>query len=81
MDVDTREIVDVYLSDRDEKSARKLWESLPSVYRQCAVAYTDFWSADGAVFFRQRHQAAGKADATMRAQEGAPSRDWSYKLS
>jgi hypothetical protein len=28
LDVDTREIVGVYLGDRDEKAARKLWESL-----------------------------------------------------
>ena len=31
-----------------------------SDYRQCAVAYTDFWSAYGAVFPSQRHQAVGK---------------------
>jgi insertion element IS1 protein InsB len=60
LDVDTREIVGVYMGDRDEKAARKLWESLPPVYRQCAVTYTDFWSAYGAVFPRQRHQAVGK---------------------
>ena len=41
-DVKTREIVGVYIGARDEKAARKLWNSLPSVYRQCAVAYTDF---------------------------------------
>ena len=28
--------------------------------RQCAVAYTDFWAAYGAVFPSQRHQAVGK---------------------
>ena len=60
LDVDTREIVGVYIGARGEKSARKLWESLPPVYRQCAVAYTDFWSAYGVVFPRQRHQAVGK---------------------
>jgi insertion element IS1 protein InsB len=41
--------------------ARKLWNSLPPVYRQCAVAYTDFWSAYAAVFPDTRHQAVGKA--------------------
>jgi insertion element IS1 protein InsB len=42
LDAHTREIVGVYIGARDEAAARKLWESLPPVYRQCATAYTDF---------------------------------------
>lgn len=42
LDSKTREIVGVYVGNRDEQAARKLWNSLPPVYRQCAVAYTDF---------------------------------------
>jgi len=38
----TRVIVGVYIGDRSKESAEKLWESLPPVYRQCAVCYTDF---------------------------------------
>jgi transposase-like protein len=34
LDVDTREIVGVYIGARDETAAGKLWESLPPVYRQ-----------------------------------------------
>jgi insertion element IS1 protein InsB len=60
LDVTTREIVGVYIGDRDEKAAKKLWDSLPPVYRQCAVAYTDYWAAYGAVLPSQRHQAVGK---------------------
>jgi len=45
LDADTREIVGVYIGARDEAAARQLWASLPPVYRQCAVAYTDFWAA------------------------------------
>jgi insertion element IS1 protein InsB len=60
LDAKTREIVGVYIGDRDEIAARKLWNSLPPVYRQCAVAYTDFWSAYAAVFPNTRHQAVGK---------------------
>jgi insertion element IS1 protein InsB len=60
LDVDTREIVGVYIGDRNERAAKKLWDSLPPVYRQCAVAYTDYWAAYGAVFPSQRHQAVGK---------------------
>jgi len=39
----TREIVGCYVGDRRGKSAQALWSSLPAVYRQCAVCYTDFW--------------------------------------
>lgn len=60
LDVTTREIVGVYIGDRSEVGARELWLSLPPVYRQCAVAYTDFWAAYGTIFPRQRHQAVGK---------------------
>ena len=60
LDVDPREIVGVHIGDRDEKAARQLWDSLPPIYRQCAVAYTDFWVAYGAVFPSQRHRAVGK---------------------
>lgn len=48
------------LRDRDESAARKLWNSLPPIYHQCAVAYTDFWAAYGAVFPSKRHRAVGK---------------------
>jgi len=60
LDVKTREIVGVYIGARDERAARKLWESLPPVYRQCAVAYTDFWAAYGVVLPNKRHQSVGK---------------------
>ena len=60
LDVETREIVGVHIGDRSEQGARKLWDSLPSVFRQCAVAYTDFWRAYALVFPTQRHKAVGK---------------------
>ncbi len=60
LDVKTRELVGVHVGDRSEQGARKLWDSLPAVYRQCAVAYSDFWSAYGLVFPDKRHQAVGK---------------------
>ena len=43
LDANTREIVGVYIGTPDEVAARELWKSLSPVYRQCAVAYTDFW--------------------------------------
>ena len=45
VDETTREIVGVYIGKRDCQAARRLWQSLPGIYRQCAVAYTDFWEA------------------------------------
>ena len=61
-DVRTREIVGVHVGDRSGQEARKLWESLPAVYRQCAVAYTDFWDAYALVFPQKRHKAVGKGN-------------------
>ena len=44
-DVTTREIVGCYIGDRCGDAARVLWASLPPVYRQCGVIYTDYWQA------------------------------------
>jgi IS1 family transposase/transposase-like protein len=60
LDKKTREIVGVYIGDRSEDGARGLWNSLPPVYRQCAVCYTDFWAAYAQVIPHKRHQAVGK---------------------
>ena len=57
IDVLSKEIVGVYIGKRDENGARGLWNSMPAVYRQCAVSYTDFWSAYGIVFPKKRHRA------------------------
>lgn len=37
LDVNTGEIVSVYIGKRSREGAQGLWESLPGVYRQCAV--------------------------------------------
>jgi IS1 family transposase len=60
IDVFTKEIVGVYIGKRAQTGAQGLWDSLPAVYRQCAVSYTDFWSAYGIVFPQKRHRAVGK---------------------
>ena len=56
IDRKTREIVCCYIGDRSRESAKKLWASLPPVYRQCAVAYTDFWDAYNTVIPNLRHR-------------------------
>ncbi|MCA6530877.1 MAG: IS1 family transposase [Pseudanabaena sp. M176S2SP2A07QC] len=60
IDAETREIVGCYIGDRSGDSAQKLWESLPSVYRQCAVIYTDFYSSYPVVLPTKRHRAVDK---------------------
>ena len=60
MDRDTREIAGIYIGDRSEQSAQKLWDSLPLIYRQQAMCYTDFWAAYGAIFPINRHIPVGK---------------------
>jgi insertion element IS1 protein InsB len=60
LDQDSKKIVGVNIGSRDRDGAQGLWESLPPVYRQCAVSYTDFWSAYGEIFPQKRHRAVGK---------------------
>jgi IS1 family transposase len=59
-EVGLKEIVGVYIGKRDSDTAQKLWESLPPVYRQFAVAYTDSWEAYECVLPSHRHKAVGK---------------------
>ena len=60
LDVRTREIVGCHIGDRSKASALGLWQSMPAVYRQCAMVYTDHWEAYKAVLPSQRHCAVGK---------------------
>lgn len=61
LDLKTREIVGVYIGDRSKEGAKELWKSLPPVYRQCAVCYTDFWESYNGVFPKKRHRAVDKS--------------------
>lgn len=60
VDRDTREIIGVHVGDRSRRGARALWNSLPPVYRQCAVCFTDFWDAYEKIIPVRRHKAVGK---------------------
>ena len=42
VDAKTKEMVGLHIGDRSQASAKALWDSLPPVYRQGAVCYTDF---------------------------------------
>jgi len=50
----------MHVGSRDRAGAEALWKSLPPVYRQCAVCYTDFWSAYEQVLPKNRHRAVAK---------------------
>ena len=56
-----KKLLGVYIGDRSKQSAKQLWSSLPPVYRQCAVCYTDFWEAYQQVLPSKRHRVVGKA--------------------
>ena len=60
MDAESRAIVGVYVGSRSRRSAKRLWQSLPPVSRQCAVCYTDFWDAYAQVLPSKRHRPVGK---------------------
>jgi insertion element IS1 protein InsB len=60
LDVATREIVGGHIGDRSGDSALALWQSMPAVYRQCAMIYTDHWEAYRGVLPSKRHRAVGK---------------------
>jgi IS1 family transposase len=60
IDADSRESVGVFIGESSCQAAKGLWQSLPAVYRQCAICYTDFWEAYEQVLPRKLHRAVGK---------------------
>ncbi|WP_397428306.1 IS1 family transposase [Picosynechococcus sp. PCC 73109] len=60
LDVQTREIIGLHVGCRGRESAKALWASLPGVYRQCGVFYTDEWEAYRGVFPSKRHRVVSK---------------------
>jgi IS1 family transposase len=56
----SKEIVGLHVGKRDRVGAKGLWDSLPPVYRQCAVSYTDFRSAYEEILPVKRHRSVGK---------------------
>jgi len=60
IDRNSGQIVGFHVGGRGRADAEKLWKSLPGVYRQCAVCYSDYWEAYEKVFPECRHRAVGK---------------------
>jgi insertion element IS1 protein InsB len=55
----TRQVVAYAIGDRSEQTCRRLWVSIPNVYR-AGHCYTDFWAAYQAVIPEEQHTAVGK---------------------
>jgi insertion element IS1 protein InsB len=60
LETHSRQIVGQFVGQRDAAGALGLWRSLPPVYRQCAVIYTDAWEAYRKVFPIKRHRVVEK---------------------
>lgn len=54
LNAETHENAAVYIGDSSRHSAQRLWHSLHAVYRQYALAYTDFLEAYQNVLPRKR---------------------------
>ena len=61
LDVSTGEIVGAFVGARSRAGAQGLWQSLPGVYRQCAVCAADFWSAYEQVIPKSRRRSVSKS--------------------
>lgn len=60
VDSRTRQVVAMVAGDRDEFTARCLWESLPAEYRERAIVATDLLPAYQAVVPEDWHATGGK---------------------
>ena len=60
IDVESKQIIAFYVGDRSRKSARKLWDRIPPVYRQQANFDTDEWEAYKGVIPASQHRICAK---------------------
>ena len=60
LDTHTRQIIAFYVGDRSKKSAQKLWEKIPEVYRSQAIFYTDQYEAYNRVIPAAQHRSVAK---------------------
>ena len=60
LDVANRNLVGYTVGQRDQGGALRLWQSLPPVYRQGAVCYTDNWKASRGILPTTRHRIVDK---------------------
>ena len=59
-DVLSKQIIAFHVGDRSRKSAKELFKSIPSKYRQNATFYTDSWQAYKGVIPEKQHRQKAK---------------------
>ncbi len=61
LDTETKQVIAFYVGDRSRRSARKLWQRIPAVYREQAIFYTDAWGAYKEVIPTSQHRICAKS--------------------
>ena len=60
IDGESKQVIAFYVGDRSRKSARKLWDRIPLIYRQQATFATDDWEAYKGIIPEARHRVCAK---------------------
>jgi insertion element IS1 protein InsB len=60
MDATTRQVIAFYVGDRSQSSAEHLWATLPALYRERALFYTDHYTVYKSVIPPAQHRAISK---------------------
>src|SRR3954447_24820074 len=61
LDARSRQVLAFHVGDRSHKSARRLWNQLPAVYREHSTFHTDAYTPYGRVIPKARHRVITKA--------------------
>ncbi len=61
LDTETKQVIAFCVGDRSRRSARKLWQRIPAVYREQAIFYTDAWEAYKEVIPAAQHRICAKS--------------------
>jgi len=60
MDATTRQVIAFYVGDRSQSSAEHLWATLPALYQERALFYTDHYTVYKSVIPPAQHRAISK---------------------
>ena len=60
LEVRSRQVLAFHVGNRSRKSARRLWDKLPAVYRQHATFYTDAYAPYGSAIPKAQHRPISK---------------------
>ena len=60
MDATTRQVIAFHVGDRGGRSAKALWEKIPTVYQEQATFYTDQYEVSKGVIPLAQHRAISK---------------------